>query len=151
MWVVTWEWYRIGLISTFQSTPPVWVVTAKGTDLSFNSNLFQSTPPVWVVTGTDGRVALVVEEFQSTPPVWVVTGISVSMYIRIWFQSTPPVWVVTGITIVIVRKTYPISIHTTRVGGDIKFIISFFSCGDFNPHHPCGWWPLTHHIIFLAS
>ena len=36
-----------------------------------------------------------------------------------------------------------ISIHTTRVGGDHNPIIPNTGGGNFNPHHPCGWWPAT--------
>ena len=57
-------------------------------------------------------------EFQSTPPVWVVTRVINNHRIYKIFQSTPPVWVVTtkGITL---ANTITISIHTTRVGGDV--------------------------------
>ena len=32
-----------------------------------------------------------------------------------------------------------ISIHTTRVGGDLYALKHGGAVADFNPHHPCGW------------
>ena len=32
-----------------------------------------------------------------------------------------------------------ISIHTTRVGGDTGIRYYIRADKDFNPHHPCGW------------
>ena len=56
--------------------------------------------------------------FQSTPPVWVVTQLLSKMASNTKFQSTPPVWVVTS-EVITINLTTIISIHTTRVGGDI--------------------------------
>ena len=57
-------------------------------------------------------------QFQSTPPVWVVTHLKDTENFVFEFQSTPPVWVVTLI-MAIFSLIMMISIHTTRVGGDL--------------------------------
>ena len=67
--------------------------------------------------------ALAIILFQSTPPVWVVTSWLPLIFRRSKFQSTPPVWVV---TLVLGSKHWSstISIHTTRVGGDMLTYLS---------------------------
>ena len=123
--------------------------------------LFQSTPPVWVVTifrfwccssytisihttrvGGDPKClnkGFIYKLFQSTPPVWVVTSCRYTSIFICRFQSTPPVWVVT-----LVHwnnnANETISIHTTRVGGDVRTTLIEWFFVHFNPHHPCGWW-----------
>ena len=42
------------------------------------------------------------------------------MNMNIEFQSTPPVWVVTFVMFDVIATGKLISIHTTRVGGDIE-------------------------------
>ena len=67
--------------------------------------------------------------FQSTPPAWVATKILFRGLDKAKFQSTPPAWVAT-----IDRPTLDlalsISIHATRVGGDLSIKsshwVSFF-------------------------
>ena len=88
---------------------------------------FQSTPPVWVVTAYCSNICVSSCEFQSTPPVWVVTQCYTYQMLHYWFQSTPPVWVVTMRDVLIIIQRV-ISIHTTRVGGDIA---SFLTTSNF--------------------
>ena len=90
------------------------------------------------------------------------TQLAAGLTARVGFQSTPPVWVVT--VCFCINRSYTdnfnphhpcgwwqkimnaeihytnISIHTTRVGGDTRAIITITSRINFNPHHPCGWW-----------
>ena len=109
--------YRLAQLEKFQSTPPVWVVTAKR--LRFcRLFIFQSTPPVWVVTLFTARINISITKFQSTPPVWVVTNYSlVKQKSLIYFNPHHPCgwWQATAYKII---KEIKISIHTTRVGGD---------------------------------
>ena len=102
--------------------------------------------------------------FQSTPPVWVVTFLNFlySTLIMYFNPHHPCGWwhyVKTHLS-----KKQKISIHTTRVGGDFKIFVKICSIirfqstppvwvvtqypttyiwggRNFNPHHPCGWWP----------
>ena len=39
-----------------------------------------------------------------------------------------------------ILEEFRISIHTTRVGGDSIRSTDFSTFWNFNPHHPCGWW-----------
>ena len=48
------------------------------------------------------------------------------------------------------RQHCCISIHTTRVGGDWMDCLSRFRLWDFNPHHPCGWWPFSGYSISIC-
>ena len=57
---------------------------------------------------------------------WVVTVIISYTVNIVVFQSTPPVWVVTEWT-AYQGFDYEISIHTTRVGGDLSPDIPFLS------------------------
>ncbi len=86
---------RLTLLYLFQSTPPAWVATFQSNHHIGFHFLFQSTPPAWVATkcGTQHRA---INEFQSTPPAWVAT--ECLKVIKAWGY---------------------ISIHATRVGGDL--------------------------------
>ena len=131
-------------ILEFQSTPPVWVVTMYQTrhrwkrqisihttrvggdsqGISFSSRKINFNPhhPCgwWRTTSCINHYY---RRFQSTPPVWVVTSWLPLIFRRSKFQSTPPVWVV---TLVLGSKHWSstISIHTTRVGGDMLTYLS---------------------------
>ena len=125
---------------------------------------FQSTPPVWVVTVSYCIVFIIPKKFQSTPPVWVVTFIwyvsDILKTISIHTTRVGGDWgdrmyarIIVNISIHTTRVggdntntcfyqfKNNISIHTTRVGGDsIIYIYPIWEV-NFNPHHPCGWWP----------
>ena len=58
--------------------------------------------------------------FQSTPPVWAETRMANIVWQPQPFQSTPPVWAETPIGSVFTTKTGLISIHSARVGGDLR-------------------------------
>ena len=92
------------------------VIIKRNADGSFDFNPHH--PCGWWPYPFSNRKTLSV--FQSTPPVWVVT------YVRVW-------WV----------EEYKISIHTTRVGGDLPSPHLMVTYLNFNPHHPCGWWLRT--------
>ena len=150
------------LFFSFQSTPPVWVVTFIFTACNATNNCISiHTTRVGGDTETErerkkynnfnphhpcgwwhqsSKRLLPPLLFQSTPPVWVVTICHLTWDEVAEFQSTPPVWVVTRVCSWRFRRC-SISIHTTRVGGDDLNAKGWRNKKDFNPHHPCGWWP----------
>ena len=127
----------------FQSTPPVWAETSPEISsylipLDFNPLRpcgrrlfvpssshacaeFQSTPPVWAETLRCKINVGSIFTFQSTPPVWAETVEFVEFFQnRSRFQSTPPVWAETP-SLPFCAVSFPqISIHSARVGGDIR-------------------------------
>ena len=61
--------------------------------------------------------------FLSTPPVWVATRASILEYAAQVFLSTPPVWVATLPKVWRPGRLQRVSIHATRVGGDLAKLI----------------------------
>ena len=137
----------------FQSTPPVWGATgdAHRFDLLFQisihaprvggdvprlrfsstSKAFQSTPPVWGATKGGAGPVEWSPHFNPRPPCGGRPAASRHSSRISTFQSTPPVW---GATYAFCcnRRTFDISIHAPRVGGDEKptllpLILSFIS------------------------
>ena len=115
-WRLTFEMFGTAW-KIFQSTPPAWVATKilfRGLDKA----KFQSTPPAWVATFQSNHHIGFHFLFQSTPPAWVATKCGTQHRAINEFQSTPPAWVATECLKVIKAWGY-ISIHATRVGGDL--------------------------------
>ena len=101
------------IVTTFQSTLPVWGATCPRAACR-NGSQFQSTLPVWGATkdvyiavhmplisihaprvGSDGagrRAGEDGERFQSTLPVWGATDLRRASVAELEFQSTLPVW-----------------------------------------------------------
>ena len=148
---------------SFQSTPPVWVVTDFRRFKWLVRNLFQSTPPVWVVTFWYWIFVLFKSHFNPHHPCgwwhYVIEVILMSTKISIhttrvggdlillvpalWlhrFQSTPPVWVVTIVTSFCSSNSFYFNPH--HPCGWWRHCWQCHTCNNlyFNPHHPCGWW-----------
>ena len=102
----------------FQSTPPVWVVTLDNLEYVVLPSYFNPHHPCgwWRIDSPNGSNS---DIFQSTPPVWVVTGDGVfhSCINLISIHTTR----VGGdlFNFIKCKKITFISIHTTRVGGDV--------------------------------
>ena len=73
--------------------------------------------------------------FQSTPPVKAATIINVINIIMHLFQSTPPVKAAT-ISATLNGKSFKISIHAAREGGDFANPRFVNKVVDFNPRRP---------------
>ena len=104
-------------------------------------------------------------KFQSTPPVWVVTHLYMTNYTLLrnfnphhpcgWWPIATKIWLTSlnisihttrvggDIYFVLLLLYQSISIHTTRVGGDLIVLLIMQTTSYFNPHHPCGWWLYT--------